>query len=429
MNKDNAKDWGCAGSIHDSLTDLLRSGARALIQQAVEAELQAFLTDYRNVTDLKGRQTVVRNGYLPKREIVTGVGNVAVKIPKVRDRSGGGIKFNSSLVPPYVRKAKRMEAALPWLYLRGISTGDMQEALSVLLGNEAKGLSPAVVSRLKAQWGDEYQAWIQRDLSNERYVYVWADGIYSTLRGEDDRLCLLVIIGVNEHGEKRLLALSDGYRESKASWLSVLQDLQARGLQDAPKLATGDGALGFWAAVNEAWPQTRTQRCWVHKTANVLTALPDSVQAKAKAGLKEIWMAETKVQATKAFDRFQRDFEAKYPKAVNILEKDRESLLAFYDFPAEHWVHIRIYAPEGTTNPIESSFATIRHRTTRTKNCVSRNTLLGLVFQLALTAEKSWRKIRGFKQLPDVINGIRFQDGIAVIAEADKGEENQQIAA
>jgi putative transposase len=423
MNKDNAKDWGCAGSIHDSLTDLLRSGARALIQQAVEAELQAFLNDYRNVTDLKGRQTVVRNGYLPERDIVTGVGNVAVKIPKVRDRSGGGIKFNSSLVPPYVRKAKRVEAALPWLYLRGISTGDMQETLSVLLGNEAKGLSPAVVSRLKAQWGDEYQAWNRRDLSNDRYVYVWADGIYSTLRGEDDRLCLLVIIGVNERGEKRLLALSDGYRESKASWLSVLQDLQARGLQDAPKLATGDGALGFWAAVNEAWPQTRTQRCWVHKTANVLAALPDSVQAKAKAGLKEIWMAETQAQATKAFDRFLRDFEAKYPKAVNILEKDRESLLAFYDFPAEHWVHIR------TTNPIESSFATIRHRTTRTKNCVSRNTLLGLVFQLALTAERSWRKIRGFKQLPDVINGIRFQDGIAVIAEADNRDDNQQVAA
>jgi len=254
-------------------------------------------------------------------------------------------------------------------------------------------------------------------------VYVWADGIYSTLRGEDDRLCLLVLIGVNEHGEKRLLALSDGYRESKASWLSVLHDLQARGLQDAPKLATGDGALGFWAAVNEAWPKTRTQRCWVHKTANVLAALPDSVQAKAKAGLKEIWMAETKAQATKAFDRFQRDFEAKYPKAVSILERDCESLLAFYDFPAEHWMHIR------TTNPIESSFATIRHRTTRTKNCVSRNTLLGLVFQLALTAEKSWRKIRGFKQLPDVIQGIRFQDGMAVIAESDNGESNQQIAA
>ncbi|MBD9361932.1 IS256 family transposase [Methylomonas fluvii] len=423
MSKDNAKEWDSASALNDPLTDLLKMGAKALIQQAVEAELQAFLGEYAKVTDLRGRQTVVRNGYLPEREIVTGVGNVTVKIPKVRDRSGGGVKFNSSLVPPYVRKAKRVEAALPWLYLRGISTGDMQDALSVLLGTEAKGLSPAVVSRLKAQWAEDYQAWHRRDLSNQRYVYVWADGIYSTLRGEDDRLCLLVIIGVNEHGEKRLLALSDGYRESKASWLSVLQDLQTRGLQDAPKLATGDGALGFWAAVNETWPQTRTQRCWVHKTANVLAALPDSIQAKAKAGLKNIWLAETKDHASKAFDSFRRDFEAKYPKAVNILEKDRESLLAFYDFPAEHWVHIR------TTNPIESSFATIRHRTTRTKNCVSRHSLLGLVFQLALTAEKSWRKIRGFKQLPDVINGIRFQDGIAVITESDKAAENQQIAA
>jgi putative transposase len=326
-------------------------------------------------------------------------------------------------VPPYVRKAKRVEGALPWLYLRGISTGDMQEALSVLLGDEAKGLSPAVVSRLKAQWADDYQAWNRRDLARERYVYVWADGIYSTLRGEDDRLCLLVLIGVNEQGDKRLLALSDGYRESKASWLSVVQDLQARGLQDAPKLAIGDGALGFWAAINEAWPATRQQRCWVHKTANVLAALPDSLQGKAKAGLHEIWMAATKAGAEKALAGFLRDFEAKYPKAVNLLEKDREALLAFYDFPAEHWIHIR------TTNPIESSFATIRHRTTRTKNCVSRNTLLGLVFQLALTAEKGWRRIRGFKQLPDVVNGIRFQDGIAVIQEPESIEERQQKAA
>ena len=399
MNKDNAREWDSASALNDPLTDLLKTGARALIQQAVEAELQAFLGEYAKVTDLRGRQTVVRNGYLPEREIVTGVGNVTVKIPKVRDRSGGGIKFNSSLVPPYVRKAKRVEAALPWLYLRGISTGDMQSALSVLLGDDAKGLSPAVVSRLKAQWAEDYLAWNRRDLSKENYVYVWADGIYSTLRGEDDRLCLLVIIGVNEQGEKRLLALSDGYRESKASWLSVLQELQTRGLQDAPKLATGDGALGFWAA------------------------LPDSIQGKAKAGLKEIWMAQTKAQANKAFDAFLRDFEAKYPKAVAVLEKDREPLLAFYDFPAEHWIHIR------TTNPIESSFATIRHRTTRTKNCVSRNTLLGLVFQLALTAEKSWRKIRGFKRLPEVIEGIRFQDGIAVITEPEKTDETQQMAA
>lgn len=423
MNKDNAKDWNNASAINDPLTDLLKTGARALIQQAVEAELQTFIGEYAKVTDLRGRQTVVRNGYLPEREIVTGVGTVAVKIPKVRDRSGSGVKFNSSLVPPYVRKAKRVEAALPWLYLRGISTGDMQGALSVLLGDDAKGLSPTVVSRLKAQWGEDYSAWNRRDLSQERYVYVWADGIYSTLRGEDDRLCLLVIIGVNEQGEKRLLALSDGYRESKASWLSVLQDLQTRGLREAPKLATGDGALGFWAAINEAWPTTQHQRCWVHKTANVLAALPDSIQGKAKAGLKEIWMAETKVQATKAFDSFLREFEAKYPKAVGVLEKDRETLLAFYDFPAEHWIHIR------TTNPIESSFATIRHRTTRTKNCVSRTTLLGLMFQLALTAEKSWRKIRGFKRLPEVIEGIRFQDGIAVITEPEKTEQTQQMAA
>lgn len=423
MNKDNTKEWENTSAINDPLTDLLRTGARDLIQQAVEAELHALLDDYANVTDIRGRQIVVRNGYLPEREIVTGVGPVTVKIPKVRDRSGGGVKFNSSLVPPYVRKAKRVEAALPWLYLRGISTGDMQPALSVLLGDDAKGLSPAVVSRLKAQWAEDYLAWNRRDLSQERYVYVWADGIYSTLRGEDDRLCLLVIIGVNEQGEKRLLALSDGYRESKASWLSVIQDLQARGLQDAPKLATGDGALGFWAALNEAWPSTRQQRCWVHKTANVLAALPDSIQGKAKAGLKEIWMAETKDQAEKAFDTFLRDYEAKYPKVVTILEKDREALLAFYDFPAEHWIHIR------TTNPIESTFATIRHRTTRTKNCVSRNTLLGLVFQLALAAEKDWLKIRGFKRLPEVVEGVRFQDGIAVITATEKTEETQQMAA
>jgi putative transposase len=423
MSKDKAKHEEWVGAINDPLTDLLRSGARALIQQAIEAELQAFLDDYAKITDLRGRQTVVRNGYLPEREIVTGVGPVAVKVPKVRDRSGGGIKFNSSLVPPYVRKAKRVEAALPWLYLRGISRGDMQEALSVLLGDEAKGLSPAVVSRLKAQWADDYQAWNRRDLARERYVYVWADGIYSTLRGEDDRLCLLVLIGVNEQGDKRLLALSDGYRESKASWLSVVQDLQARGLQEAPKLAIGDGALGFWAAINEAWPATRQQRCWVHKTANVLAALPDSLQGKAKAGLHEIWMAATKAGAEKALAGFLRDFEAKYPKAVNLLEKDREALLAFYDFPAEHWIHIR------TTNPIESSFATIRHRTTRTKNCVSRNTLLGLVFQLALTAEKGWRRIRDFQQLPEVVSGVRFQDGVAVIREAEITEETQQIAA
>jgi transposase-like protein len=408
----------------DALTELLRQGARGLIEQAVATELQVLLEQYANVTDLAGRQAVVRNGYLPEREILTGLGPVAVRLPKVRDRSQSGIKFNSAIVPPYVRKAQRVEAALPWLYLRGISTGDMQEALSVLLGAEAKGLSPAVVSRLKAEWAEEYAAWNQRDLSGEHYVYVWADGIYSTLRGEDDRLCLLVLIGVNQQGEKRLLALSDGYRESKASWLAVLQDLQARGLARPPALAIGDGALGFWAAQDEAWPETRGQRCWVHKTANVLNELPQSIQGKAKAGLWEIWKAETKAHAEKAFDRFVRDFGAKYPKAVAKRVKDRAALLAFYDFPAEHWVPIR------TTNPIESSFATIRHRTTRTKNCVSRNTLLGLVFQLALTAEQSWRKLGGFKLLPAVVQGIRFVDGLRVTDQPPtEFAEEQQIAA
>lgn len=424
MKNASTGTWGQPGGIGDTLTELLRQGARGLIEQAVETELQVLLEQYANVTDLTGRQAIVRNGYLPERDILTGLGPVTVRLPKVRDRSKSGIKFNSAIVPPYVRKAQRVEAALPWLYLRGISTGDMQEALSVLLGEEAKGLSPAVVSRLKAEWAEEYAAWNRRDLSGERYVYVWADGIYSTLRGEDDRLCLLVLIGVNEQGEKRLLALSDGYRESKASWLAVLQDLQARGLARPPALAIGDGALGFWAAQDEAWPETRGQRCWVHKTANVLNDLPKSIQGKAKAGLQEIWKAPTKAQAEKALDRFVRDFGAKYPKAVEKVVKDRTALLAFYDFPAEHWIHIR------TTNPIESSFATIRHRTTRTKNCVSRNTLLGLVFQLALTAEQSWRKLGGFTLLPAVVQGIRFVDGLRVIDQPpSECEEEQQIAA
>lgn len=424
MKEDTAGVFGQPGAISDSLTELLRQGARGLIEKAVEAELQLLLDQYANVTDLSGRQAVVRNGYLPERDILTGLGPVKVRIPKVRDRSGSGAKFNSAVVPPYVRKAQRVEAALPWLYLRGISTGDMQEALSVLLGEEAQGLSPAVVSRLKAQWTEAYGVWNRRDLSGEHYVYVWADGIYSTLRGEDDRLCLLILIGVNAPGEKRLLALSEGYRESKVSWLGVLQDLQARGLKTPPALGIGDGALGFWAALEEAWPETRHQRCWVHKTANVLNELPKSIQGKAKAGLHEIWRAETKTQAEKAFDRFLRDFGTKYPKAVEKLVKDRAALLAFYDFPAEHWVHIR------TTNPIESSFATIRHRTTRTKNCVSRNTLLGLVFQLALTAQKSWRKLGGFKLLPDVVRGIQFEDGLRVVDQlGDAEKEEQQIAA
>lgn len=346
---------------------------------------------------------------------------MSVRVPKVRDRSGSGVKFNSSLVPPYVRRAKSLEAALPWLYLKGISTGEMQEALSVLVGEEAKGLSPGVVSRLKAQWGEAYQAWSRRDLSGERYIYVWADGIYSTLHGEENRLCLLILIGVTERGEKRFVAISDGYRESAESWKSVLRDLKERGLKEAPILAIGDGALGFWAALEEVWPQTRQQRCWVHKTVNVLDALPKSLHGKAKAALHEIWMAETKVEADKAFDRFIRYYQAKYLKAVEKLIKDREALLAFYDFPAEHWIHIR------STNPIESTFATIRHRTGQTKNCVSRNTLLGMVFQLAMSAEKNWLKIRGLERLKEVVRVRVFRDGLPL--DNDEVPSQQKIAA
>jgi transposase-like protein len=318
------------------------------------------------------------------------------------------VVFRSSLVPPYVRRAKTLDAVLPWLYLKGISTGQMKEALTVLVGPEAKGLSAAVVSRLKAQWKTEYADWCRRRLDKDRWVYWWVDGIYSGLRAEGQRLCALVVVGVNDRGEKRFLAIEDGVRESTQSWREVLLDLKARGIDTAPELGVGDGALGFWAALEEIFPATRTQRCWVHKTANVLNYLPKSVQAKAKQGLHEIWMAETRQQAEKAFDQFLETYQAKYPKATDCLVKDREPLLAFYDFPAEHWVHLR------TTNPIESTFATIRHRTDRAKGCVTRDSMLAFVYKLGLSAEKRWRRIRGFEYLAKVITGVKFQDGIEV---------------
>jgi transposase-like protein len=335
----------------DLLTDLLRAGARDLIAQAVEAELQALLEHHGQLKLPDGRQAVVRNGFLPERTIQTGIGDVEIKVPKVRDRSGSGICFNSSLLPPYLKRSSSIEELLPWLYLRGISTGDYQEALGALLGEQAKGLSANTISRLKQHWGDEHRKWSQRDLSLKRYVYFWADGIYSNVR-MGDRLCLLVIIGVTEHGNKELVAVEDGLRESEASWTELLMGLRARGLDKGPKLAVGDGALGFWRALAKCYPDTVHQRCWVHKTANVLAALPKSVHPKVKDALHEIWMAETRAEAHTAFDRILVRFEAKYPKAMEKLTKDREELLAFYDFPAEHWVHIR------TTNPIESTFST-----------------------------------------------------------------------
>lgn len=319
------------------------------------------------------------------------------------------MKFNSALVPPYVRRSGRISAALPWLYLKGISTGDLQEALTVLVGDQAKGLSANVVSRLKADWAREYQAWARRDLSEERYVYWWADGVHTGVREEDDpRLCLLVIIGVRRDGRKELVALADGFREAKASWLDVLRDLKTRGLMRGPELAIGDGALGFWAALDEVYAETRHQRCWFHKTGNVLACLPKSLQSKAKADLQAIWMAPTRHEAYQAFDRFIATYQAKYPKSTEKLIKDRDALLAFYDFPAEHWQHLR------TTNPIESTFATVRHRTTRAKNCLSRATFLGLAFKLVQEAEKSWRRIRGAERIHELMQGAVFKDGIPV---------------
>ncbi|UIF88905.1 IS256 family transposase (plasmid) [Cupriavidus necator] len=406
MSKDKCKEAVGLSEIGLGLEELIRRGARRVIQEAIEVELAELLEQFSNVKTLSGQRAVVRNGYLPEREVLTGAGPIAVKVPKVRDRSGSGVKFNSAIVPPYVRKSPRVSAALPWLYLKGISTGDMSEALSVLLGEDAKGLSANVVSRLKAQWADEHARWNQRDLSAARYVYWWVDGIHTGLRSEgSDGQCLLVIIGVTPDGRKERVAIGDGYRESKASWAEVLLDLKSRGLQAGPLAAVGDGAMGFWAALEEVFPATRAQRCWFHKMGNVLNALPKSQHGRAKADLQAIWMAATRADAFAAFDRFVTIYGAKYPKAAGVLTKDRDTLLTFYDFPAEHWQHIR------TTNAIESTFATVRHRTTRTRNCVSRATFLGLAFKLIEEAEKTWRRINGAEHIEQLLKGIPFKDG------------------
>lgn len=397
----------------DVLTALLRNGARQLIAQAVEVELQQLLQAHEELRLPDGRKAVVRNGYLPERSIQTGIGDVDNKVPKVRDRSGSGIRFTSALLPPYLKRARSVEELLPWLYLKGISTGDYQEALAALLGENAKGLSANTISRLKERWIDEHREWRQRDLSDKRYAYLWVDGIYSNVR-LDDRLCLLVVMGVTEHGRKELIAVEEGYRESEASWLELLNGLVARGLTTCPKLAIADGALGFWKALSKVYPQTKQQRCWVHKTANVLNKLPKAVQPKVKEALHDIWMAETREKAHKAFDIALERFTAKYPRAMECLAKDRESMLAFYDFPAEHWVSIR------TTNPIESAFATVRLRTSKTRNCGSRNTTLAMVYKLLQSAQKRWNRLKGFQLLTLVVNNVKFQDGEQVMEQSDR---------
>lgn len=391
----------------DTLTELLRTGARQLLAHALEAERAELLAQYADQQDEQGRAMVVGSGHHPEREIQTGLGPVSVQVPKVRSRQGPPVTFHSALVPPYVRKSATLEAAIPWLYLKGISTGEMQTALEALVGPEAKGLSASTVARLKQTWRTEYQTWRQQRLDEETWVYVWVDGIDSGLRADDQRLCALVVIGVTSQGEKQLLAIEDGVRESTQSWREVLLQLKARGMK-TPTVAIGDGALGFWGALEEVYPTTQPQRCWVHKTRNVLNALPKSVQPKAKQALHEIWQAETKADANRAFGVFLTTYEAKYPKATACLEKDREALLTFYAFPAAHWQSLR------TTNPIESTFGTIRHRTKRTKSCLTRDGMLHMMFKLGRCAEQTWRRLRGFRQLALVIKGVQFTDGIEV---------------
>jgi len=402
------------GTFTDSLTEVLRNGARALLTQAVEAEVADFLAQYAGVKTDDGRQRLVRHGHLPEREIVTGIGAVAVRQPRVRDRQAGSgdgerIRFAPAILPPYARRTKSLDVLIPILYLKGVSTGDFEEVLAALVGKDAPGLSASTIGRLKEAWTEEHTQWSQRDLSAKRYVYFWADGIHLEARLEDQAQCILVIIGATPEGKKELVGFTDGMRESSESWRELLLGLNRRGLSVAPELAVADGALGFWKALGEVWPTTREQRCWVHKTANVLNKMPKSLHAKAKRALQQVWMAETKKDALVAFDVFVDAYGVKYEKAAECLTKDRDVLLAFYDFPAEHWKHLR------TTNPIESTFATVRHRTIRSKNCLSNKTALAMVFKLVEAAQKSWRRLRGYNQLPKVVQGVKFSDGIEVV--------------
>ena len=397
-------------AIDDPLTSILRSGARQLLARAVEMEAEEFLAAMRDLKLADGRGRVVRHGHSPERTIQTGIGPVEISAVKIRDRGasldGERIRFSSAILPKWARRTKSLDALLPILYLRGVSTGDFQEALAALLGKDAPNLSPAVISRLTAEWQADYEAWQKRDLSARRYVYVWADGVYLQARMEDAAECMLVLIGATPEGKKELVGFQTGARESTQSWRELLIDIKRRGLEVAPDLAIGDGALGFWNAIEEAFPTTRHQRCWVHKTANVLNKVALSVQVNMKADLREIYGAPTRAAAAAAVDVFADKYGAKYDKAVACVTKDREALLAFFDFPAEHWDHLR------TSNPIESVFATVRHRTVRTKGALSTKTAKLMVFKLVTAAAKTWRRLKGENQLPKVVKGVKFQNGI-----------------
>lgn len=413
MEKDTTDTQVMSMTSRDVLSDILRQGAQQMLAMAVENEVGEYIGEYQDVRDANGRRLVVRNGHLPARVIQTGIGLVEVEQPRVNDKrideDGQPKRFSSKILPPYLRRTRSIDELIPWLYLRGISTGDFSEALQALLGPQAKGLSGTNVVRLKESWQQEYATWSKRSLADKHYVYLWADGVHFNIRLEDpgnNKQCILVLMGAAQDGRKELIAIAEGYRESAQSWRELLLDVKNRGLSQAARLAIGDGALGFWAALREIYPATREQRCWVHKTANVLNKMPKSIQAKAKAMLHDIWMAETRSQAQKAFGLFISTFQAKYPQAVECLLKDRDVLLTFYDFPAEHWIHLR------TTNPIESTFATVRLRTARTKGCGSRATCLTMVFKLAQCAERRWHRLHGKELLGEIIEGVKFVDGI-----------------
>ena len=397
--------------VNDSLTDLLRQGAIRMLAAAIEQEVTDFLASYAGHTDEQGRKLVVRNGYLPERDIQTGLGKVPVKAPRVRDNSGQSIQFQSKLLPKYLRRTQSLTELLPWLYLKGLSTNDFPDALESLLGEKPEGLSSKSICRLKAAWSSEYEAWCKRDLSQHNIVYLWVDGVYLNARLADKQ-CILVVIGADESCKKHVLGLQDGFRESSESWQSLLLDLKSRGLSIDPKIAVGDGAMGFWKALACVYPETKQQRCWVHKTANVLNKLPKSLHTLAKKGLHAIWQAPERAEAEKAFELFIQQYQAKYPKATHCLEKDKPELLAFYDFPAEHWHHLR------TTNPIESIFATVKLRTAKTRGCLSRQTAFAMLYKLVTTAESKWSRLRGSEHIADVIRGVKFENGIKVLENA-----------
>jgi len=394
------------------LNELVPHGVQQMLQSAIETEVDDFLLQYADRRDGRGHRLVVRSCYLPSRELLTGAGRQAVEQPRVRDNSSKKrvrIQLSSKILPPYLRRSKASDELIPWLYLMGISTGDFTEVLQALVGEDAPALSPDVIVRLTQEWSHEHDAWSRRGLSEKRYVYVWGDGIHVNVRLENEanqRQCLLVLMGATADGQKELIAAVDGYRESEQSWYELLIDLKQRGLALAPKLAVGDGALGFWAALRKVFGKACEQRCWLHKTANVLNKMPNSVQPRAKTDIHEIWLAETREDATNAVVAFLDKYRTKYPAACECLEKDRDVFLAFYDFPAEHWKHLR------GSNPIVSTFATIRLRHRRTKGSGSRRASLAMMFKLAHAAQKRWRRLNGHAYITHLLQGTQFIDGV-----------------